>query len=92
VVGLIEEKSSVALERQRVEVAPRSPANTRATPRDALRPTPARAGVGAMVYWGCGKTGHGRRNCPRKSTPLGNGQSPGGQQAPGARTLSTLTL
>jgi len=73
----------------RVEVAPRSPANTRATPGDALRPTPARAGVRAMVCWGCGQTGHGRRNCPR-STPRGNGQSPGGQQASGAGTLSTL--
>ena len=81
VVGLFEEKSSVARERQRVEVAPRSPANTRATPRDAPRPTPPRAGVGAMVFWGCGQTGHGRRNCPRRNTPLRNEQSPGGQQA-----------
>jgi hypothetical protein len=90
VVGLIEEKSSDAPETQRVEVAPRSAATTRVTPTDALRPTPPRAGVGAMVFWGCGQTGHGRRNCPRRSTPLGNGLSPGGQQVPGAGTLSTL--
>jgi hypothetical protein len=90
VVGLIEEKSSVTRERQRVEVAPRSPVNTRAPPRETLRPTPARAGVRAMSCWGCGQTGHGKRNCPRRNTPLGNGQAPGGQQAPAAGTLSTL--
>jgi len=42
VVGLIEEKFSVARERQRVEEAPRYPGNTRAALRETLRPPSAR--------------------------------------------------
>ena len=89
-VGLIEVKSSVARERQRVEESPRYPVNTRAPPRETLRPPPSRAGVGSMACWGCGQIGQSKRNCPRRNTPLGNGRAPGGQQAPEAGTLSTL--
>ena len=66
-----------------MKVAPRSRANTRDTPRDALRPTPLKAGVRSDGVLGL------RSNRPRQeklsqiSTPLGNGQSPGGQRPPG---------
>jgi hypothetical protein len=79
---LIEEKSSIARERQRVEVASRSPANARASPTGAQRPPPARAGVGALVIWDCGRTRHVRRNCPRGNASLGDRQAPGTRQAP----------
>lgn len=89
VVGLIEEKSAVANERRRVELDARplgvNPSSVRVVPRS----TPARVAARQNVVtkcWDCGSPGHFRRNCPGRSALLGNGQVPGGRQAPGERS------
>jgi hypothetical protein len=89
VVGLIEEKSAVAKERQRVELDARLIGVNKTSVRGVPRSTPVRAAARrsmAFKCWDCGNPGHFRRNCPGRSAPSGNGQAPAGRQAPGRRS------
>jgi hypothetical protein len=84
-VGLLEEKFSVARERQRLEKGtPRFSKNdggNREAPIQARQTAqfPAR---GTFRCWNCGKVGHSRVNCPSGTRPPGNGQAPGSQESP----------
>jgi hypothetical protein len=85
VVCLIEEKSAVANERQRGQESARLLKNSNVATRNVSRIAPVRSGGSASVSsrcWSCGQPGHFRRNGPRDSASPGNGQPPGGRQAP----------
>jgi hypothetical protein len=80
-VGLMEEKSAVAREKQRVGQEGALKGN-----RDASRVVSVQSAEprGALVKcWSCGRPGHLRRSCPQKSASPGNGQLPRGRWAPG---------
>jgi hypothetical protein len=89
VVGLIEEKFSVAGEQRRMEGVSLRSRGGGGVPRDASRSTPPRAGAPGAVLprcWGCGRSGHFKRDCPQKSTVSGNRSLPGSRQAPGQKS------
>jgi len=76
-VGLIEEKFSVAKERERVEKPFNLSSSSRVGPRNASRvaPVQSRALASASARcWICGQSGHFRRKCPQKSALSENGQ------------------
>lgn len=93
VVAVIEQKCSVARERQRVERDFPSASGAGVGPRDASRVASGKpelfAGACAKC-WGCGHPGYFKRSCPGKSVSPRSGQSPGRRQAPGAKVLSGL--
>jgi hypothetical protein len=62
VVGLIEEKFSVAEERRRTDGVSGFSRGGGGVSRDASRSP--RAGTELPRCWGCGRSGHFRRDCP----------------------------
>ena len=83
IMGLIEEKMSVAIERQRVEQEVRGELRGRVVSRDVPRAARQRPGTVAARCWGCGQIGHFQRQCPVRNRQSGNERRPGGQAAPG---------
>ena len=93
VVGLVEERAAVARERERVEQASPVASGSNMQTRNASRGAPGRSGgvtSAPLKCWKCGRLGHLKRNCSRDSVVPGNGQSPGGRQAPRAGILNGL--
>jgi hypothetical protein len=69
VVGLIEEKLSVA--KRRIDGVSQLSRGVGGVSRDASRSTPPRAGTSGTVLprcWGCSRSGHFRRDCRLKPT------------------------
>jgi len=86
VVGVIEEKSAVAKERERVELDARRTAMSRTVVRGLPHSTAVRNVTRPSIEfkcWGCGNPGHLKRHCPRRVAPSGNGHAPGGPFGPG---------
>ena len=81
VVGIVEEKMAVVIERQRYlsaqQIASREEQRDRQVRRkvsDQSRP---------LKCWHCGRLRHIQRNCHRKTQQSGNGRGPGGTQNSG---------
>jgi hypothetical protein len=81
IVALMEEKSAVARERQRVGQEDTVKGNQEASRVTSVRSAELR--VAPVKFWSCGRPGQLRRSCPQKSASPGNGQLPGGRGPPG---------
>ena len=89
VVGLLEEKVAITKERQRLCSPPTDIPSSRGVSRSGSTRPGLSPGT-PLECWNCGSTGHVRRECPRRAALPGNGQAPGGRQAPEAEVLSGL--
>jgi hypothetical protein len=91
VVGLIEERAAIVKgvrERERERSRPPVSRVGKVPAWNESRGVPARSrqtASGPLKCWGCGQSGHFRRDCRRDSASPGDGQSPGGRQAPGRK-------
>ena len=74
---IIEEKCAVANERQRGRPDRRGEGSIELGPGNVSRESVRKMEVPARVpvkCWSCGRLGHTKRNCHRKSAPMGKGQ------------------
>jgi hypothetical protein len=93
VVGLIEEKSAIANERQRGQESAHLLKSSKVANRNVSRVAPVRFEGSASVSsrcWSCGQFGHFRRNCPRDSASPGKRAAARRSIGPRAKCLSGL--